>query len=219
MELTTKQIQEIDNRLKNNGIKYWDIRIEMLDHLVTDVENRIKKGEELEKAITNSFISLGWNGSLKQLNKKGWKNTNNKYRRDYHSGFIGFFKKAINLFILLIFVSILYITSEYLTFKVFKKLNFILLIVPFIPFSFLGIKQLFKKYGKSVNLDYGTFYFSFAFLMISFPMQFLKYTSEINQRVLLILGIPIYFVATYSGYKVYKKAITKVENMRKQLLS
>ena len=51
MQLTTKQIQEIDNRLKRNGIVYWDIRIEMLDHVVTDVENRLEKGEKLEMQL------------------------------------------------------------------------------------------------------------------------------------------------------------------------
>ena len=219
MELTKEQIQEIDNRLKKNGIKYWDLRIEMLDHVVTDVENSIEKEGALEEVITNSFIALGWNGNLKHLNQKGWQNTNDKYRRDYHKGFIGFFKKSINLLILLIFVSILYATSQHLSFKVFKKVIFILVIVPVIPFFFLAVKQLFKRYGKSVNLDYGTFYFSFALLIINLPLRLIEYASEANQKILLTLCMSIYFIATYSGYQIYKKTITKVENMRKQLLS
>lgn len=40
MELTKQQIKYIDHRLENDGIKYWDIRIEMLDHVVSDVEER-----------------------------------------------------------------------------------------------------------------------------------------------------------------------------------
>jgi hypothetical protein len=36
MELTKQQIQHIENRLIKNGVKYWDIRIEMLDHVVSD---------------------------------------------------------------------------------------------------------------------------------------------------------------------------------------
>jgi hypothetical protein len=219
MELTKEQIEMIDNRLKKNGIKYWDLRMEMLDHVVTEVEKNMEKEGALEEVITNSFIALGWNGNLKHLNQKGWQNTNDKYRRDYHKGFIGFFKKSRHLFILLIFVSVLYATSQHLSFKLFKKVIFILVIIPVIPFFFLAVKQLFKKYGKSVNLDYGTFYFSFALLMINLPLQLIKYTSEANQKILLTLCISIYFIATYSGYKIYNKAITKVENMRKQLLS
>jgi hypothetical protein len=41
MELTKEQVHYIENRLENEGIKYWDIRIEMLDHVVSDVENRM----------------------------------------------------------------------------------------------------------------------------------------------------------------------------------
>lgn len=43
MQLTKEQIQEIDNRLKKDGIKYWDLRIGLLDHVVTDVENMHKQ--------------------------------------------------------------------------------------------------------------------------------------------------------------------------------
>ena len=92
MKLTESHIQEIDNRLKKDGVKYWDIRIEMLDHVVTDVENRLENGEELEKAITNSFIALGWKGNLKHLNRKGWQNTNDKYRREHFKGILNYFK-------------------------------------------------------------------------------------------------------------------------------
>ncbi len=218
MELTTKQIQEIDNRLKKDGVKYWDIRIEMLDHVVTDIEEN-SRTEDFKMELTNSLMRAGWLGELVKVNAEGWQNTNKKYRKEYHKEFINFFKNSKNIFILLIFISFLYFASEYLTLKLFKKLNFILLIISAIPFFFLAIKQLFKKYGKSVNLDYGTFYFSFALLMINLPLQLLKYTSETNQKILLLIFIPIYFIATYSGYRIYKKAISKVEKMRKQLLS
>ena len=44
MELTKEQIQYIENRLIKDGVKYWDIRIEMLDHIVSDVEKTLDKG-------------------------------------------------------------------------------------------------------------------------------------------------------------------------------
>ena len=42
MEIAKEQIQYIDDRLENEGIKYWDIRIELLDHVVSDIEKRMK---------------------------------------------------------------------------------------------------------------------------------------------------------------------------------
>ena len=160
MELTTKQIQEIDNRLKNNGIKYWDIRIEMLDHVVTDIENRIGKGEELEKAITNSFISLGWNGSLKQLNRKGWQNTNDKFRREHLLEIKNLIFNIKNLVIFVISLLMYYFLSEDLTLNIFKKVSVLIFSLPIILVLYLYVKTWHKKYGKSVNLDYGFFYLS-----------------------------------------------------------
>jgi len=65
MELTKKQVQFIDHRLETEGIKYWDIRIEMLDHVVSDVEQKLKPENseyEFKEMVQASFIDLGWKG-------------------------------------------------------------------------------------------------------------------------------------------------------------
>ena len=67
MELSKEKIQYIENRLKNEGVKYWDIRIEMLDHIVSDVEHQMQKGEKFNIAVQNCFIALGWKNGFKQL--------------------------------------------------------------------------------------------------------------------------------------------------------
>jgi hypothetical protein len=63
MELTKEQIQYIDHRLQNDGIKYWDIRIEMIDHVVSDVEKNLKPENseyEFKEIVQDAFESLGW---------------------------------------------------------------------------------------------------------------------------------------------------------------
>jgi hypothetical protein len=219
MELTTQQIQEIDNCLKKKGIKYWDIRIEMLDHVVTDVEKRLDKGEGLEEAISDSFVTLGWDGKLKYLNKKGWQNTNDKYRREHFKGMLNYFKNIKNILLLVVSILALFFLSEILIFKVFKRVCFILFCLPLILTSSLFIKTLFKKYGKSVNLDYGFFYMSFSFMILPGILSLFDNETEFLQKIIWIAVLLIHFLSIYSGYKVYKKSISKVENMRKQLLS
>ena len=44
MKLTKEQITYIDDYLKHHKVKYWDIRIELLDHIVTTVEEKLEKG-------------------------------------------------------------------------------------------------------------------------------------------------------------------------------
>ena len=88
MELTKEQIQYIDHRLENDGVKYWDIRIEMLDHVVSDVEKNLKPENseyEFKEIVQDAFKSLGWKenfngGGFESRNKQGWKNANKFYR-------------------------------------------------------------------------------------------------------------------------------------------
>lgn len=41
MRLSKENIQFIDNYLKNSGVSYFDIRMEMLDHVATAVEQKM----------------------------------------------------------------------------------------------------------------------------------------------------------------------------------
>jgi hypothetical protein len=217
MEITKEQTQFIDSYLKKKGIKYWDLRIEMIDHIITLMELD-SETNNFEKEFINTLKKLGWQGSLYQINREGWQNVNIKYRRDYHKGFVNFFKKLNNILIFVVSLFTLYIVSEMISFKSFKNLSFILFSSPLIIVFIEFIKSLFKKYGRSVNLDYGVTYMIMSFLILNmFPTLF-KSESEIIQKTMWFLILPIHSVAFYSGYKLYKKAIFKVENMRKQIL-
>jgi hypothetical protein len=43
MKITKQNIQFIDNYLKRNNVIYYDIRMEMLDHILNGIENEIKE--------------------------------------------------------------------------------------------------------------------------------------------------------------------------------
>ena len=59
MELTKSQIQQIDNRLKSGGIKYWDLRLEIIDHIATDLEQN-SKSNDFNKELNNSLKRIGY---------------------------------------------------------------------------------------------------------------------------------------------------------------
>jgi hypothetical protein len=227
MELSKEQIQYIDHRLENDGVKYWEIRIEMLDHIVSDVEKNLQPENteyQFKEIVQDAFVSLGWkenfNGSNFPNNDKDtFKNVNNEYRKMYHQGFINFFKSFKNIGILITFLLIFYTFSNTVNFKIFKRISLVLFILPIVLILFYSIKIWLKQYGKSIHLNYGSFYFSFAFFMINLPVQFLKEFSESNQQWFLIIALPLYFIFTYSGYQVYKRSIKEAEQMRKELLS
>lgn len=59
MKLTQEQIQYIDDYLRKSGVQFWDVRLEILDHVATGVEEKMTNNsmsfEEALEAITISF--------------------------------------------------------------------------------------------------------------------------------------------------------------------
>ena len=216
MELTKEQLQQIDERLKSGGIKYWDLRLEMIDHIATDLEQNAK-GDDFKLELNNSLKRIGYFYKLSALNTNGWQNVNKYYRKKYHDNIKHYLKSPLVLLLVALSVVLNYFLFDYLPLKTFKLVNFSAYIVVSIPFFILTTKLWFKKYGKSVHLDYGIFYFGFALIMVSLPLQFSGYFDVFYQKLLLILVFPLFTLASYSGYQLFKESIQKVEKIKKEL--
>ena len=216
MELTKDQIQYIDERLKSGGIKYWDLRLEMIDHIATDLEQNTK-GDDFKLELNNSLKRIDYFYKLSALNTNGWQNVNKYYRNKYFENIRHYLKDPLVLLLVALSVILNYFLFDYLPLKTFKLINFSGYIVVSIPFFILTFKLLLKKYGRSVHLDYGTFYFGFALIMLNLPIQFSGYLDVFYQKVLLILVFPIFTLATYSGYQLFKESIQRVERIKKEL--
>ena len=81
MELTREQIQKINTFLEGIGIEYIDIRVEMIDHIASDIENNIEDIDSFfeHDGFNTSFLRymLSKKKSLlkkynKQLKKLNW---------------------------------------------------------------------------------------------------------------------------------------------------
>ncbi len=56
MKLTIEQIAKIDETLVLNGVVYDDIKIELTDHIASDIEEvMINQGVDFKTALINSF--------------------------------------------------------------------------------------------------------------------------------------------------------------------
>jgi hypothetical protein len=216
MEIRKEHLQIIDDHFKNNGIKYWDLRIEMIDHLVSDIEQN-SISQDFKSEFSQSLKRANWQGYLSGVNTQGWQNVNRKYRSEYHRGFIDFFKNYKNVSIFVIGFLSFYFISKVISFKTFDTVSLILftspLLIVFIEFG----KSLFKKYGRSINLDFGVNYMIISFLILNMVPLFFDDQSELFTKIMWFIILPIHFVAFYSGYILYKKAIVKVEFMKKEL--
>lgn len=60
MTLTKAEIEYIDDYLKKNEVNYWDVRMELLDHIVSDVETQINTdGLSFNEALFNVHRKFG----------------------------------------------------------------------------------------------------------------------------------------------------------------
>lgn len=102
MKLTKEEIQFIDQYLIKNKVKYWDVRIELLDHIVSAVEDKttidgLSFNEallEVHRGFGNQFIEFGIpksevfekglyqnNIGFKKFTRKKQKELSRKYRK------------------------------------------------------------------------------------------------------------------------------------------
>lgn len=222
MELTKEQIKYIDHRLENEGIKYWDIRIEMLDHVVSDVEKRMQLGEQFNDATQNSFISLGWNGSFEDLTKIRLFGINKIVRKQYFNKVKSLFTNLNSFLIILICSTLYYFTISVSSVKLFKSTTLVLFLSPIIYGVYLHFKENFSN-KKSGYLTYSSFYIFFSFLLLNAVIQFVKPDGIIpvskETQVLVWFFITVFnSVFTYAGILVHLKTLKKVKTVETNLL-
>jgi hypothetical protein len=222
MRLTKEQIQFIDHRLENEGIKYWDVRIEVLDHVVSEVEEKSKAENsqfEYKELVQKAFVSLGWRnnfngGGFDDLNKQGWKNANKGYRKVYHQGFIDFFKSYLNLLVLGVFLLGFYFLSEVLLHKTFLKVSYSIFFSPAVLYIYTFYKTWKKKYGKSVHRDYAFTYLILSFIPLNGVMNFMKIDGDFAfpityHKPILFFILPLHLILVHAGYGVIRKELVK----------
>ncbi|WP_136468195.1 hypothetical protein [Flagellimonas onchidii] len=69
MKLSRQQINFIEDYLIKNKVKFWDVRIELLDHVATEIEDRIQQGQTFDDALKEIHQAFGNKMRSKKLNK------------------------------------------------------------------------------------------------------------------------------------------------------
>ncbi|TXD50594.1 MULTISPECIES: hypothetical protein [unclassified Polaribacter] len=216
MELTKEQILHIENRLEKNGIKYWDIKIEILDHIVSDIEKRLTIGELYKSALENSFYALGFHGDLTGLNKRRLLGINKIVRKQYFTNIKSLLTNSLSAVTIFSFIVIYYLFFSLVSVTVFKISALILLITPITVGAILHFSEFLKK-RKSGYLTYSSFYIFFAFLLLNMFIQFVKPggiipVSKEVQLWVWFLVTAANSVFSYAGIQVYLKTKRKIKN-------
>jgi hypothetical protein len=192
MKLNQNQIQFIDGFLQRNDVIYVDVRTEMIDHIATGVEEKMKVEDiDFHDAFV-SYVNLN-RKEIFSMNKKNWQSTLPELKNYFR-----FFLKPKSLLAIALII-ILFFTFQETTVYTFLKedLSFYFLLI-FLSYSvlsmiyFYGIKKKRYYFIERTNIVLSILYWINLFLFKPFEKQ--KYISDI-----LTIG----FMCLFAVYVLY----------------
>lgn len=211
MKLTKEQITFIENRLTKKGVTYWDIRIEMLDHLVLETEKQMENGKPFDTAMNYAFKIMHWNGrSLREVVRSKLFLINGKIRKQYFNEALSVFTNPKKLISFLLFIFCYVLLAQKVDFNILKKVSLILLLTPTVIGVVLYLFSFVRK-NKSGIMNYATFYIYFSFLMLQGFIHVMKpdggYFEVSNEVYIIVIQIVVILntLFTYAGISVFIK--------------
>jgi len=221
MDLTKEQIQYIENRLIKDGVKYWDIRIEMLDHIVSDVENTLNTDTPFKESVQNAMVKLGWKENFNGSNFEGiiqqrTKDIAKKYRNIFWDDLKKTMMKpkSILLFVLLFLFLFIFKENEIvLKYTLFTFIASNLILVLFYLYKY----QMLRSVQLNFVVQLSTFSISIFNFIIFFPKVLFKYDVFGSEYLFLVLFliIPISLL----GLKFFIKEYQKINTTYLKLIS
>jgi len=185
LQLDKEQIQFIDNYLDNSDVVYADIRMEMVDHVASGIEARIDAGDTRDFYYIFKDYMVENKRKLLDDNKRFLKSADKKILK----AILKELAKPLTLIIFVLAFLGFYMAFNYLDFKTFRFLIFL------IPFgTFLGFGLLYMVYSKYYGLERFSVVERLSFPMLlfyhmsSFIFNISHRTTEIN-KALWVIGI------------------------------
>lgn len=209
MKLTKEQVDYIENRLIKNGVSYWDIRVEMLDHLASETEMQMQQGKAFGTAVNEAFFKTNLNGNLKEVVKSRLFKINDRVRKQYFTTALQVFTSYKTFIPLLLFVFGYYWLLQNTPYATFKKISLVIILTPVVLGIYYHILNLVGKNRSGIML-YASFYLFFAFLILQCFIQFtqpdgiLEVTQHTHTLIIFIVVVAN-TIFSYAGIKVFLK--------------
>jgi len=182
MKLVDNDIKKIDLFLEQNGIKFLDVRYELMDHLVSEFEN------DSQFALLEDFLNSK-KSFVKEILKKKRSLVHWSYQRKLWVRFASFFKKPLLLLGTSALLFLMVWLSTHLSEKGYKIAFSTTIILPIT----LSIFLYFKRYAKYKKLVQGEYLFN----IMAFPnslIYFLPLLKDFIPEYPVILSFYWWFV-------------------------
>jgi hypothetical protein len=213
MKLSKEDIQFIDTYLENSEVVYVDIRMEMVDHVSSDIEGRIHVGDTREFYYIFKDYMVENKAQLLEDNKQFLKSADKKIGK-------ALLKEFVNPLTLLIFLASC--IGFYLLYLNFNKQTFELF-VSFIPLLCLaGFALIYVVYYKVKNLKRFSGFERLGFLSGVFfqitNIFFMNYRVNDERTILWVivgvsLTLALMFMMFKAGTKLFKSYKSRFKNL------
>jgi len=184
-KLDKEQIKFIDNYLDNSDVIYADIRMEIVDHVASDIEAKIGAGDQRDFYFIFKDYMVENKRKLLDENKQFLKSTDKKIVK----AVLKELAKPLTAIIFVLSFLAFYLAFNHLDFKTFRTLIFL------IPFgTFLGFGLLYLVYSKYYGLERFSVIERLLFpMLIFYHLSSLIFnishrTTELN-KALWVIGI------------------------------
>nr|WP_299031565.1 hypothetical protein [uncultured Tenacibaculum sp.] len=221
MELTKEQIQYIENRLIKDGVKYWDIRIEMLDHIVSDVENTLNTDTLFKESVQNAMVKLGWKENFNGSNfERVIQEKQKAFAKKYRKSFWKYFKKSLiktsSILWASSFIVIFYFISLHKVFLKSTLFSFLGVMVVFL-FYFLAKYKVYKSIQLNNALNQASFSLVLACFFTNVPKMFDIDLFQLPFLTTILFSFVI--IQSFLGIRFFLKEYQKINTTYQKLIS
>ncbi len=227
MKLTKEEIKYIDNYLIKNEVKFWDVRLELLDHIVSAVEDKIEnEGVSFNEALLEvhegfgNKITVGYSKALdfekdlfidgkgfKKFTFKKQKEIGRKHRRRYTRTFLPFLTSYQFILEYAVLILVVYTAYQFNT----KTAFIIAMVACYVSELTKVFYGAFEKANlKSLNMQMAMANSS-LFITLSYFMiyGFNSYYDHISHKpyIIMIVFCVVLFPFLRHSFNCYKAAL------------
>lgn len=223
MKLSIREIKFIDDYLIKNEVKFWGVRLELLDHIILSIEEKMIRGLSFKKALLEAHESFGnklsvyrnetfekrlyaSNLGFKKFVKTKQKLIGKRLRKQYWDTF-WFYIISINF--LLEYCALISIVL--LSFSFSYKLGLgIAMVFSYSPEIFKLVYSVNKAVRKSLNMQLtmvtGVLWFSLSYFVLETFNTYFKGVSPKTYEVLIIFYCFVFPFLRHS-LNIYKSTL------------
>ena len=226
MKLTPEQIQTVEKYLTKKGVKYIDIRFEMLDHISSDIEVLIEE-KQCDFNIAFDKVKIKWKSNLRTSSSFLLGSTNsgpkvfiNKCVKIYKPLFVK------TLLLVMLFIALGYIINNSLEYSLASHRNVIFKLIATALTLYSGI--ILFWYVK-IRLGKNNTTFSYLFRKQIIPNLFSVFifmpylndsyiTRENKLSLIMFTMLFVFFLTFLKARYFYKNHLKVVSNYKKYQL-